>query len=136
MDVREFSIEDLRGVFEIEKLSFKHPYSKRIFESYEGSDLFLVAVERVEVVGYVIGEVRGDEGWIISVAVHPDYRHEGIGTRLMREVMEKMDAAEFYLTVRVGNAGAMDFYSEQGFELVGVVSGYYQNGEDALLMKK
>ncbi|MFW6144278.1 MAG: ribosomal protein S18-alanine N-acetyltransferase [Candidatus Natronoplasma sp.] len=136
MEIREFSIEDLRDVVEIERLSFEYPYSKKIFKMYAGSELFLVALAEGEVVGYVIGEVRDGEGWIISVAVDPDFRRDGVGTELMQAVMERMDVSDYFLTVRVGNRGAMEFYSELGFEPVGLVDGYYENGDDAVLMKK
>ncbi len=136
MEIREFSIEDLRDVVGIEKLSFEYPYSKKIFEMYAGSELFLVALDEGEFVGYVIGEVREGEGWIISVAVDPDSRRDGVGTELMRAVMERMDASDYFLTVRVGNDEAFGFYSELGFEPVGLASGYYENGDDAVLMKK
>ncbi|MBI3359583.1 MAG: ribosomal protein S18-alanine N-acetyltransferase [Chloroflexi bacterium] len=79
-----------------------------------------------------------DEAHISTIAVHPDYRGQGIGERLLVAMLEharSLGATLATLEVRVGNVVAQNLYRKYGFEEVGRRNGYYRdNGEDALLM--
>ena len=55
---------------------------------------FLVGARGNQVLGYVIGEVRDWEfgstpcGWVFGLAVHPDARQSGLGSRLLDAVCD------------------------------------------------
>lgn len=134
MNIRRCKKDDLKTVFQIELDSFEHPYNKYIFEKYLGSDLFLVAENDDRVIGYVIGEERGEEGIIISIAVAPSFRLKGIGTSLLKHVLKRMSVNKVMLTVRMSNQEVVDFYRKSGFKVVGVLKEYYETGEDGIVM--
>ncbi len=102
------------------------------------NDTFLVTKEDEEVIGYIIGYLRdNDEGHIMSVAIDPDYRGKGIGTKLIREDMERLKekgADRIGLEVRVSNNKAIKLYEGMNFHKTKRVKDYYQNGEDAWYM--
>lgn len=52
--------------------------------------LQLVATAGTELVGVLDASVDGDTGTIETLAVHPDYRREGIGSGLWRETSERL----------------------------------------------
>lgn len=65
-------------------------------------------------IGYIL---REDHVWIGSLAVHPDYRRQGIAKQLMKEVEKRHpDKQELRLLVSQDNSKAMSTYDALGFE--------------------
>jgi ribosomal-protein-alanine N-acetyltransferase len=79
-----------------------------------------------------------DEAHVSTIAVHPDWRGQGIGERLLATMLEQaldLGAVTATLEVRVSNARAQGLYRKYDFEVVGRRKHYYRdNSEDALLM--
>ena len=141
MIIREFKRPDIRRVLEIETESFNNPYPPSILiDIYNLGAGFLVAQHDNIVVGYIIFWIRyEDEGHIISLAVDKKYRKKGIGGDLVDyaiNIFEKCNLREIKLEVRIGNKGARKFYKKLGFEVKEILKNYYEDGEDAVIMKK
>ncbi len=141
MIIREFKRPDVKRVLEIEMNSFKDPYPASILiDIYNLGAGFLVAQQDNIVVGYIIFWIRyEDEGHIISLAVDKDYRRMGIGAELVEyaiDIFRKCNIREIKLEVRIGNKGAREFYTKLGFKEKEVFKNYYEDGEDAVIMKK
>jgi ribosomal-protein-alanine N-acetyltransferase len=132
--IRDCTPQDLPAVLEIERRSFAHPYTRLVFQKYLRATFLVLEQERI--LGYVIGVKMGCKGIIISLAVHPDHRRQGHGTRLVRAVIERLDATVLEIQVRQSNTGAQRFYAALGFQKSHVVPAYYGNGEDAAIMIK
>src|SRR5205823_3688349 len=70
--------------------------------------------------------------------VHPDWRRQGVGRRLLIaliDLAEELRASRVTLEVRTGNQAAQALYAELGFEVAGRRGNYYtDDGEDALVM--
>jgi ribosomal-protein-alanine N-acetyltransferase len=79
-----------------------------------------------------------DEAHIATIAVHPDFRRQGIGEQILLHALRAAHsegAQRAFLEVRAGNFAAQAMYRKYGFEMAGVRPGYYKdNNEDALLM--
>ncbi|MFW6040910.1 MAG: GNAT family N-acetyltransferase [Thermoplasmatota archaeon] len=133
--VRKCKYEDLDKVIDIEEISFLNPYPYEIFYDFLGSELFLVA-KKDEVVGYVIVDLKGDKAVLLSIAVLPEHRREGIGTALIEETLKRVEKDIIVLTLRINNKDAYQFYRTLGFTYSGIIEDYYENGEDGVLMKK
>lgn len=124
--------QDISAVVGIENLSFKYPKSEAVFR--EDEHKYLVAKEDDRVIGYIGVEKILDEVHIINMAVHPDYRGQGIGKRLMQHVLNDEDV--FFLEVRVSNETAKNIYQRYGFKEISVRKCYYADGEDAFVMRR
>ena len=76
----------------------------------------------------------------MNVAVHHEYRGQGVATQLLNRLFELTagdDRRGYTLEVRVSNTGAMRLYERAGFRARGIRRGYYtDNREDALIMWK
>ncbi|MDX1600469.1 MAG: GNAT family N-acetyltransferase [Anaerolineales bacterium] len=95
------------------------------------------AVQQGRTVGYVIGDRREkDLGWIASIAVAPEARRHGIGTRLLREAENALGAPRVRLALRPSNEAALNLYRQQGYSRADRWPAYYRDGEDALVMEK
>ena len=77
---------------------------------------------------------------MMNIAVHPDYRKQGIGTALIIDLvdaLEKRGSHSLMLEVRCSNDGAISLYNQLGFAEIGRRRNYYRNPkEDALIMRK
>ena len=129
----------LDEIDEIEKVTFKDPWSK---SSYEAEITNPVAVYRVitvegEVVAYGGFWKIFDEGHITNVAVKEEFRQKGLGTLLMNALIEearKRDICSMTLEVRLSNVKAQRLYEKFNFKSAGVRPKYYADGEDAVIM--
>jgi len=143
-------MDDQARVNEIEVASFKDPWPTSFFTYIHGKapDLFLVAEEGEEIVGYVIGELReimfsgvshrSKMGHILNIAVDKGWRRGGIGALLMEEIESKFrgkGATKVTLEVRESSTAARSFYQGRGFAEIGRVRAYYPD-EDAVIMSK
>jgi ribosomal-protein-alanine N-acetyltransferase len=131
---------DLGQVVALEQAIFPSPWSRKAFE-YESRSrrlLKVVAVEQDRVVGYLV--VWGGEcAHVANLAVAPGSRRRGIGSLLMTRAEEfaVCSGAELVvLEARRSNTAAHAFYSELGYDELDVRLGYYENGEDAIVMAK
>jgi ribosomal-protein-alanine N-acetyltransferase len=131
---------DVPIVAGIEKTSFTLPWSETSFanEVHKLRSLPRVAVIDGTIVGYVCSEHVGDECHILNLAVHPDYRKQGIANMLVEYIIEelKLKACRFlYLEVRASNYVAKKLYHGFGFKIVGTRKNYYVAPvEDAVIM--
>jgi ribosomal-protein-alanine N-acetyltransferase len=134
-------LEDIPAVHEIDVLSFSLPWPERSF-------LFELTKNQVSR-GWVAdadGRIAAmlliwfvvDEAHIATIAVHPDFRRQGIGEQILLHALRAAHnegAQRAFLEVRAGNIAAQAMYRKYGFELAGVRLGYYKdNNEDAFLM--
>jgi ribosomal protein S18 acetylase RimI-like enzyme len=82
-------------------------------------DLFLVAELDGKIVGRVIGGFDGRRGMMYHLAVAQDHRKEGIASRLVDELEERLRAKgciRYYLLVTRDNDLAIRFYEKRGWE--------------------
>ncbi|GJQ36064.1 MAG: N-acetyltransferase [Anaerolineaceae bacterium] len=84
-------------------------------------DLFLVAELENRIIGSIIGAFDGRRGMIYHLAVHGDFRRQGIGGLLLAEVEKRLKAKgciKCLLVVMDDNETAKRFYEESGWDLV------------------
>ncbi len=138
--IRPAKLFDIPDVMRIERESFREAYPRGIFLVFleNNPDTFLVAEYNGKVIGYVMAYLRPDlEGHIMSIAVDPAYRGNGIGSALLVEAIERLikkGARYIGLEVRVSNERAIRLYERFGFKKVKRIIGYYVDGEDAYYM--
>lgn len=138
--IRRMKEEDVPSVVDIEKTSFSLPWSETSFlnEIHKQRSIPKVAVLDDTVVGYVCAEIVMDEGHILNLGIHHQYRKRGIATALVENILEdlKRKACSFlYLEVRASNFAARRLYKGFGFTVVGTRKNYYvAPDEDAVIM--
>lgn len=81
-------------------------------------DLFLVGTLENKIVANVMGGYEGHRGWINYLAVDPDYRNNGYGRLIMKEVEQRIRAkgcSKINLQVRATNKAVIQFYQSLGY---------------------
>lgn len=142
MEIRLMEKSDIPQLAELERLCFSDPWSVSAFE-YELNNplsLWLVAVQEDNVAGYVGSQTVMDESDMMNIAVHPDFRRQGIAENLITNLILLLNTRQsksLTLEVRVSNAPAISLYKKMGFLQVGRRPGYYRNPrEDAYILRK
>ena len=143
--IEKMTFDNLDEVYEIDKESFPVPWSKESFEEELKNILstYLVAKIDDKVVGYIGSWMVIDECHITNIAVHPDYRRQGIANKLVEELLKYCNEhgiSYILLEVRINNLSAQNLYKKFGFTSDGIRKGYYKNPDgtydDAILMTK
>jgi ribosomal-protein-alanine acetyltransferase len=105
------------------------------------SNVFLVAEQGGRIVGEGIALVRHHKqsisGRVYSLAVDPASRGQGIGEKLMREMIEQLrcrDVRRIYLEVEASNTSAIHLYERLGFASIGTLPDYYGEGRPGVHM--
>ena len=134
--------EHVAQIAEIEKLCFNDPWSEKSVASELDNKLayWLVALEDDRVAGYVGSQTVLDWTDMMNVAVHPDYRRQGIAEKLCLALVEALKEKGNHcltLEVRASNEPAKALYEKLGFIQVGLRKNYYRNPrEDACILRK
>jgi [ribosomal protein S18]-alanine N-acetyltransferase len=145
IELRRLTLADLAAIERIEQRAYPTPWSRSMFASElaKTSSICLGAVDTDDgdvLIAYLIISRYADAWHVMNVAVHEDYRSQGVATRLLSRLFELTagdDRRGYTLEVRVSNSGAIKLYEKLGFVPRGIRRGYYtDNREDALIMWK
>ena len=140
LDIQRLSLDDVTAIEQIEQRSMPAPWSRMMFvsEIVKSTSICLGAFVDNALVGYVIVSRYVDAWHVMNLVVVPEYRREGIATRLLATLFDLTaddDRRGFTLEVRVSNDAAIELYQGLGFQGQGIRRGYYtDNREDALIM--
>ena len=142
MIITKMGAQHVAQVAALEKLCFSDPWSEKSVgsELENPLSLWLVAEEEGAVWGYVGSQTVMGETDMMNVAVHPDYRNQGIATALIVGLVEELRRQGRHclpLEVRASNETAIRVYERLGFTELGRRKNYYRNPrEDALILRK
>jgi len=73
------------------------------------------------------------DGYVLFLAVDPDFQGEGFGERLIGAVAEASESVSCH--ARVSNDRALGFYRHVGFRIVRQIDNYYEDGEAAYYLR-
>jgi len=138
--IRHMLPRDLDAVCAVDRLCFPTPWRTETFTRQLEGDFgyYRIAERDGRVVGYIGSEMVEDEAYITTLGVHPDLRAQGIGERLLADVLAeavRRGVRRITLEVREGNAAARRLYGKYGFSPVSRRRAYYRdNDEDAIVM--
>lgn len=138
MEIRRMTEGDVPAVAVLEQRVYPEPWSEGVFRDELGQPnrTYLTAWDDGRIVGYAGMMVVFEDAHVTTLSVAPEARGDGIGKRLMLELMDaaiEAEAEHLTLEVRLSNDAAQALYRKFGLAPVGVRKDYYLN-EDALIM--
>ncbi|MCX7749253.1 MAG: ribosomal protein S18-alanine N-acetyltransferase [Clostridia bacterium] len=141
VEVAAMTPKDIEGVLIVENLSFTIPWSRQAFDDELTKNEFsryVIAKVNGNIVGYGGMWKVCDEGHITNIAVHPEFRGTGVGSKILEKLIriaKEECILRMTLEVRRTNIAAQGLYAKYGFQNSGFRKSYYSdNGEDALIM--
>jgi len=136
------SAADLDGVLDIEAASFNNPTTREWYDGElqrpEVCFIYVMRTAAHPVAGFCAFWRVAEQIHINNLAIRPELRRQGLGSRLLQEVIAeaaRLGADRATLEVRRSNVPAQKLYERAGFVQAGVRRNYYtQPVEDALVL--
>jgi ribosomal-protein-alanine acetyltransferase len=145
LKIENASIHHLNRLYEIEMECFtREAFTKQqitqLLKDY--NSIGLVAKVNNKIVGFIIGRIYAEEGFLIghilTLDISPSHRQKGIGQKLLLEI-EKMfkekGIQECRLEVREDNIAAINLYKKLGYKKAGKLRHYYGDAHGLYLRK-
>jgi ribosomal-protein-alanine N-acetyltransferase len=85
--------------------------------------------------GFLVSRTIGEQSEILTLAVDPKCRNQGIATALMNHAIRQLQAdrvSKFFLEVSEANLAALKLYRSLNFRQISVRKGYYSNRSHSL----
>ncbi|CAI5446744.1 unnamed protein product [Caenorhabditis angaria] len=144
MELVRVTLENWKTVKTLVASIFPVSYSEKFFVECLENDLSQTIIVNNEAIAFVSVKPEnfgGDVLYVRSLGVHPLFRENGIGTRLIEFVEKKCEEHGLkiiMLHVQISNKTAIKFYESRGFRLHKLIPKYYQRCEpaDAYVMLK
>ena len=140
MSLRKAEISDLNSIVNIEKASYKKPYwneslLKYLFNNSITDSAWILEVKK-KIVGFLIEQRCLNEISILNVAVDKKYQNNGFGRKIISDYLSLIpNNSVVFLEVNINNFIARKIYTSLNFKEVESRKNYYNNFEDALIMK-
>jgi N6-L-threonylcarbamoyladenine synthase len=122
-------IDELESSFNYVLKDIKSDLSSNPFSHY------LLYFDNGKIVGYINYYLMYEKLEIANFDVLVDYQDKGIGTKLIRYLVDKYNNLDITLEVRCNNNKAIHIYEKMGFKKVAVRENYY-HGIDGILMER
>jgi [ribosomal protein S18]-alanine N-acetyltransferase len=145
--LRDYSPADFETLYEIDRVCYPRgiAYSRRMLRWFLGQrgSFCIVAHARGEaqpaIIGFLIADHRGEEGYIVTIDVLTAHRRSGVGTALLEQTerrLAKTGVRYVGLQTATNNEAGVAFWQRHGYRSSGVTRGYYLGRIDAYEMIK
>jgi ribosomal-protein-alanine acetyltransferase len=141
--IRKMADPDVLAITNLESTCFKHPWPEKEirYELHDNPIAQTLVAENSEgqILGYLDFMITFDSATINRLAVAPASRNKGIAQSLLDEMVkicQKQETSVEWITleVRSSNEAAKKLYLKNGWSVITVKKGYYDDGEDAIYM--
>ena len=141
MIIREWTKEDISIIAEMECRCFHDPWTEEMLADTLRFPVYhcFLAEEGGQVCGYCCLILVCEDAEVGNIAVDAPFRGKGMGKALMEAMHDRAKergATQCFLEVRVSNENAIALYKKFGYESYGIRARYYEDGEDAMVMKR
>lgn len=132
---------DMPSVLAIDGESFAFPWSEEKFIQClrQTNCMGMVAEHDEQIVGFMVYELHRNRLHVLSLAVHPEFRFQAIGTSMVEKLVSKLAYQcrdRVVLEVRETNLVAQLFFRKLGFLAKRILKSYYKDSnEDAYIME-
>jgi ribosomal-protein-alanine N-acetyltransferase len=140
VSVRQATSADALAIATTEARGAHQPWSQADVEAHLGdpSRVSYIACSG-SVLGHVLASAAADQGEVLTIAVRPDARRQGVGRHLLHALYQqwrRCGVTTGWLEVRADNEAACSLYRSDGWRDAGLRKAYYRDGVDALVMRR
>lgn len=132
---------DMPSLLAIEEDSFEFPWDEEDFLNClrQRNVVAMVAERDDEVVGFMVYELHQNRIQLLSLAVHSEYRRQGVGRSLIAKLQDKLSPERrnrIMCEIRETNVPGQVFMRACGFRAISVLREFYEEcNDDAYLFQ-
>ncbi len=143
--ILRMGLDDLQEVLSISASYTLNLWTEKMFleeMNNPTSHCFVAKLKRgndLSVIGFICFRNLGSETELLHLCVHPKYRRQGVGKRLMQYYMDfciQRGIRTYYLEVDPSNEPALHLYKGFSYKPLSVRKDFYQGGREGLVMGK
>lgn len=140
--ISKMTLDDLNIIKDILFSNFDDFWSYDILKQElecEASYVIVAKSDNSEIVGFACLKVILDEADIMNIVVKKSYRHNGIGSILLENLIfyaKTLNLKTVTLEVNDNNLSAIRLYDKFDFDNIGIRKKYYNGESDAIIMSK
>jgi [ribosomal protein S18]-alanine N-acetyltransferase len=135
--IRPADMTDAPAIAALHAMAFDRPWGLMEFERLLAEENILAHVAAAGTAGaraegFTLSRLAADEAEILSIAVAPERRGEGVARRMLdahREALMLSRVRMLFLEVEDSNAAALALYRRQGFQEVSRREAYYRKAD-------
>lgn len=135
--ISDMTFDDYKSIYPVYNTEFDEFWSLENLKSEldNPNSKCIVAKLDEKIVGFAGVWFSVDDAHITNIVVHKAFRHKGIGSMLLEELIELAKIkSSLTLEVNTQNETAYKLYSKYGFTNLGIRKKYYKGIDDAYIM--
>ena len=138
-DITKMTLYDLNSIKDNLISDFDDFWNYSVFKSELESDSshYLVVKDNSKIIGFAGIKVTVPDCDIMNIVVKKDFRNQGIGSLLLKELInlsKSLNVKNLFLEVNERNTPAILLYNKFGFNKISIRKNYYKN-DTAIVMK-
>ena len=138
-DITKMTLEDLNNIKDNLISDFDDFWNYSVFKSELESDSshYLVVKDNSKIIGFAGIKVTVPDCDIMNIVVKKDFRNQGIGSLLLKELInlsKSLNVKNLFLEVNERNTPAILLYNKFGFKKISTRKNYYKDN-NAIVMK-
>jgi len=140
--IRPFQVNDMFSVIKLASETLTENYNPSLFNYFYETfpQGFLIAEKHHKIIGFIVGLPLGQKNArILMLSISEKQRKQNIGSKLLEEFLKEVSLQNINnleLEVKTENRPAIKFYEKNGFQIKEEIKNFYENGENAFIMKK
>lgn len=138
-DIAKMTLDDLNSIKDNLISDFDDFWNYSVFKSELESDSshYLVVKDNSKIIGFAGIKVTVPDCDIMNIVVKKDFRNQGIGSLLLKELInlsKSLNVKNLFLEVNERNTPAILLYNKFGFKKISTRKNYYKDN-NAIVMK-
>ena len=138
-DITKMTLDDLNNIKDNLISDFDDFWNYSVFKSELESDSshYLVVKYNSKIIGFAGIKVTVPDCDIMNIVVKKDFRNQGIGSLLLKELInlsKSLNVKNLFLEVNQRNTPAILLYNKFGFKKISTRKNYYKDN-NAIVMK-
>ena len=138
-DIAKMTLDDLNNIKDNLISDFDDFWNYSVFKSELESDSshYLVVKDNSKIIGFAGIKVTVPDCDIMNIVVKKDFRNQGIGSLLLKELInlsKSLNVKNLFLEVNEKNTPAILLYNKFGFKKISTRKNYYKDN-NAIVMK-
>lgn len=138
-DITKMTLDDLNNIKDNLISDFDDFWNYSVFKSELESDSshYLVVKDNSKIIGFAGIKVILPDADIMNIVVKKDFRNQGIGSLLLKELInlsKSLNIKNLFLEVNEKNTPAISLYNKFGFKKISIRKNYYKNN-NAIVMR-